>query len=327
MPNPVSIVVLLVCLAVLAGCSVLVDARADLKEAEAESRFPPEGRLFEVDGRTVHAVVQGSGPDLVLIHGASGNVRDFTFSLIDRLSPHYRVIAMDRPGLGWTDRAGPEFGGPWNTRAESPAEQARFLAAAARELGAERPLVMGHSYGGAVAMAWGLEEPAAGLIVVAGATMPWPGGLGPLYAVTGSALGGAQVVPLLTAFAPKGRVAATLEAIFAPQAIPEGYARKIGVGLSLRREALRANARQVNSLKPHVTEMSARYATLEMPIEVVHGTADEVVPARIHAIPLSETAPTANLTLLDGIGHMPHHVAEDDVVAAIDRAAKRAGLK
>ncbi|MGR3435557.1 MAG: alpha/beta fold hydrolase, partial [Shimia sp.] len=48
------------------------------REAEGRAAFPPEGRLIEVEGVQVHAVQTGDGPDLVLIHGASGNTRDFT---------------------------------------------------------------------------------------------------------------------------------------------------------------------------------------------------------------------------------------------------------
>ena len=323
----VLIVSILIVALMLAAASIVVDARADLKEAEAEARFPPEGQLIDVDGRTAHVVVEGSGPDLVLIHGASGNTRDFTFSLSKELAQNYRVFTIDRPGLGWTDRVSDAFGGAFNTRAESPGEQAAFLARAAQQMGVEAPLVLGHSYGGAVALAWALDQPAAGIVVLSGATMPWPGGLGPLYRINASALGGSQFVPLLTAFAPENRVSETLATIFEPQCPPEGYQRYVGVGLSLRREALRANARQVNSLKPHVAEMSAQYGDIALPVEVVHGTADTIVPAEIHAVPLSRTLPNAELTLLDGIGHMPHHVAIPDVIAAIDRAATRAGLR
>ncbi len=66
---------------------------------------------------------------------------------------------------------------------------------------------MGHSYGGAVAMAWGLNRHArhAALVIVSGATMPWPGGLGPFYAVTGSRLGAATVIPPSRPSRPPGR--------------------------------------------------------------------------------------------------------------------------
>ena len=101
----------------------------------------------------------------------------------------------------------------------------------------------------------------------------------------------------------------------------------VGTGLTLRRASLRANARQVNTLRPHVVEMSKRYPTLDLPVELVHGDTDDTVPLDIHSQPLSALLPDANLTVLPGIGHMPHHVAPEAVTAAIDRAARRAGVR
>ena len=63
--------------------------KAARNEALAEQRFPPEGRIIEVafNGAEtpVHYVQAGAGPDLVLIHGASGSTRDFTFGLVAAL--------------------------------------------------------------------------------------------------------------------------------------------------------------------------------------------------------------------------------------------------
>lgn len=329
MPLGRKLITLFTALALVGGCGAIVDRRADTRETLAEAQFPPTGQLVQVNGRTVHAHIEGRGPDLVLIHGASGNTRDYTFSFVERMKNDYRVIVFDRPGLGWTDRVSDEFGGPFNTAAESPAQQAAFLQAAADQLGVRRPIVLGHSYGGAVALAWGLNRPedTAALVVLSGASNPWPGGLGALYGIASSSIGGATVVPLIAAFAPTGRVDQALDGIFAPQSPPEGYAEYVGAGLTLRRDTLRANARQVNSLRPHVVEMSARYNTLPMPVEIVHGTADDVVPIHIHSEPLARQIPGSVLTRLDGIGHMPHHSAPDAVEAAIHRAAARAGLR
>ncbi len=315
-------------LATLAGCAV-VDRRADQREAQAEALFPPEGRMVEVDGRAVHAVVTGSGPDLVLIHGASGSTRDFTMSFVEAVSDRYRVIVFDRPGMGFTDRADPALRNPFRAEAESPAQQAAMLQAAAAELGAARPIVLGHSYGGAVAMAWALNHPDAisGVVVLAGATQPWPGELGRLYRLMATPLGGAAIPPLITAFAPADRIEGVVDSIFAPDPAPGGYGAAVGAALSIRRESFRANARQVNGLRPHLVGMSKRYGGIDLPVEIVHGDADTIVPLDIHSVPLSRQVPGANLTVLPGVGHMPHHTAPQAVVAAIDRDAARARLR
>ena len=303
-------------LAVLAGCGVAVDRRATAREAAAEARYPPIGQIIEVDGSRVHAFVEGQGPDVILLHGASGNLRDFSFSLSHALARNYRVIAFDRPGLGWSDDLG--------AAGSSPLVQAAVLQKAARKLGVRHPIVLGHSYGGAVAMAWALTDPdTAGLVLVSGATMPWPGGLGTWYDITASRLGGATVVPLITAFAGEGRAQAAVDWIFAPDAVPAGYLEYVGAGLTLRRESLRINARQVNGLKPYLEMMQPEYARLTLPVEILHGTADTIVPAKVHAIPLSKLLPNAKLTLVEGGGHMLHHAHPDIVLAAVARVAAR----
>lgn len=290
---------------------------------------PPLGQFVEIEGRRVHALVSGSGPNLVLIHGASGNLRDMAFGLLDRLDEDYRVIAFDRPGLGYSDSIDSAVDDAFTSRADSLAAQARLLQAAAAELGADKPIVLGHSFGGAVAMAWALERPdnLAALVDLAGATMPWETGLATLYRINGSVLGGAAVVPLIAAFAPEWMVEETVEAVFAPNPVPEGYADLVGAELAVRRDSLRVNARQVNGLLPQVTEMRARYPSIEVPVEIVHGFADTIVPLEIHSARLAELIPGANLTVLENVGHMPHHTVPDEVVAAIDRAAARAGLR
>jgi pimeloyl-ACP methyl ester carboxylesterase len=73
--------------------------------------------------------------------------------------------------------------------------------------------------------------------------------------------------------------------------------------------------------------MSQHYPQIDVPVEIVHGQKDPFVLPQIHAAPLAGQIEGANLTVLEGVGHMPHHVAPGSVVAAIDRAARRAGLR
>ncbi|TCP42109.1 alpha/beta fold hydrolase [Rhodovulum marinum] len=284
-------------------------------------RFPPTGRVLDIDGTRVHAHQEGDGPDVILLHGAGGNTRDFTFDLMARLSDRFRVTAFDRPGLGHTD--------PLHPHGESPFEQAEILEAAAVRLGLKPAVLVGHSFGGTVALAWGLNYPAraAAIVSLAGAAMPWPGGLGPWYAVASSDFGSAFVIPFISAFAPRMLADRAIERIFDPDPVPEGYGDHIGIELSLRPDTLRANTRQVNGLKPHIRAMAARYGELSMPIEILHGTADEIVPIEIHSRPFAALVPSTNLIELHDVGHMPHHARPDATVAAIGRAAQRAGLQ
>lgn len=305
----------------LAIFSAVVSFRATRHEERAEAEYPPHGQIIDMGGVNVHAVVMGQGPDLVLIHGASGNARDLTFSLAPRLAERYRVIVFDRPGLGYTDRL--------NTTGATLTQQADLLARAAAELGAKQPIVMGQSYGGAVALAWAVHNPGniSAMVGVAAPSLPWDTPLDMFYRITSSRLGSALVVPLITAFVPDSRIDQTLSSIFAPQAVPEGYADYVGVGLTLRRKSLRANADQRANILGEITALEPHYDRLTLPIELVHGTADTTVGNAIHSAPLSQRVDSAHLTVLDGVGHMPQHVAQEAVVAAIDRAAMRAGLR
>ncbi|GFE50154.1 hydrolase or acyltransferase (alpha/beta hydrolase) [Roseobacter cerasinus] len=321
--------VVIATLLVLALVAV-VQWRATAREAQASADFPPTGQLIATGSRRVHVQVLGdNGPDLVLLHGASGSLREFTFDLAHQLKDRYRVILLDRPGLGWTDRASARFGGSLNRNAESPADQAAMLQEAADALGVTNPIILGHSFGGAVALAWTLSRPkgTAALVMVSGVSQPWPGELDWQYRIMDTTLGNLIVPPLVSALAPGSLVRSSAESIFWPQQMPEGYLAHIGPDLTLRRQTFRANAQQINSLRPHVVEMSKRYSELTLPVEILHGTADEIVPIHIHSEPLAQQIDGAVLTRLEGVGHMPHQVATDAVVAAIDRAAARAGLR
>lgn len=276
--------------------------------------------MVQVAGRRVHALTLGTGRDLVLLHGASGQVRDL-LPLMERLAPHFRVTALDRPGLGHSQSLG--AGGV------APADQARHLAAAAQALGLKAPIVLGQSYGGAVALAWGLEvtgdQAAAALVLVSAAAMPWPGKLDWTYRLTETALGRVLILPWATALITDRKLQAMMPGLFAPEAAPPDYAARTGAALALPYGHLADNARQVNALFAHVTVMQHRYGELLIPVEVIHGAADPIVPAAVHAEPVSRLIPGAALTVLPAAGHMPHHSRPDDVVAAVLRAARRAG--
>ena len=241
----------------------------------------------------------------------------FTFDLAGRMAQEFRVISFDRPGFGHSDA----FGG-----LKSPMAQAQVLRDAAAELGVDRPILLGHSYGGAVAMAWALQAPGdvAGLTLLAPAVYPWPGELGLWYQLSSSWLGQKVVLPLVAGLAPRSAVDSSLEGVFAPNPVPEGYMDHLGYDLTLRASQLALNARQVDGLKGYVEAMSPGYPALTMPIEIIHGDQDTTVGLSFHSQRMADTLDNAQLTILPDVGHMPHHARPKDVADAIRRTYTRA---
>jgi pimeloyl-ACP methyl ester carboxylesterase len=142
----VGIVIMLLVL-ILLGLAVFTAWTA----RQVEKKLPPHGHFIEVDGARIHYLDEGSGPPLLLIHGLAGQMRNFTHSLLDRLKGDYRVIILDRPGCGYSTR-------PRRASAAISA-QARTISHLIQSLGLERPLVVGHSMGGAIALSLALNHP------------------------------------------------------------------------------------------------------------------------------------------------------------------------
>jgi len=67
---------------------VITSVIAAQREAKTERAFPPEGRFVTVEGQRLHVVEMGTGPDLILIHGLSGNARDMSFRMGPELAKH-----------------------------------------------------------------------------------------------------------------------------------------------------------------------------------------------------------------------------------------------
>lgn len=301
------------------GLVGLTGWRLAARDSAALAASPALGQILRVDGAAVHVLVQGSGPDLVLIHGASGNLRDFSFSFAAQLQDHYRVIMVDRPGFGHSD--------PLPDGETSLAAQAARIRGAVAQLDVTNPIVLGQSYGGAVALAWALQEPPAALVLVGSVALPWPGKLDPWYRINDTWIGRKTILPLASAFVPESYVRHSVEGVFAPHPAPPGYIDHLGLDMTVRFSTLSTNVAMVNDLWDQVTAQAPGYPGLDLPVELIHGEADTIVPPDIHARPLSQILPNAHLTILPGTGHMPHHTDAAAVIAAIDRAALRAGLR
>lgn len=286
-----------------------------------ERGYPPMGHFVEVDGGRLHVVEMGApdAPPVLLLHGASGNLGDLKLALGDRLAERYRVILIDRPGHGWSDR-------PQGDAGASPATQAALIHQAMTRIGVRRPIVLGHSWSGALATAYALAFPddVGGLVLLAPVTHRWPGGIGAINHVIAAPLIGPLIA--YTLIMPSGYLllAPGTNSVFAPQAPPPDYAARTGVAMLLRPREFIANARDLDVLKECVTRQSPRYGEIKVPVSIVAGDRDPIVYTDVHSRAIARQLPQARLTVLPGIGHMVHYAAPDEVIRAVDEVAARA---
>ena len=289
----------------------------EMSDETAESAYPPIGRLIEVDGLNVHATDDGSGgPPLILLHGANVNLRDWTFSLVDMLARDNRIIAMDRPGFGHSQRDSDRW---------PPGRQAEQLRAAAAKLGARRPILVGHSWGAVVALSWALEHPqeVSGVVTVSGATMPWGPAVDVLEGLGVTRVTAGYYISYLSKRADRGAVEAFVTRAFWPQTVPDGYLAYVGAPLSLRPSTIRASSEDLGQTHAALTAMSRRYGELKMPVEIVHGERDWLLTVQRHVVGFAECLPDARASVAAGVGHMSHHARPDLLKAAIANIVRK----
>jgi pimeloyl-ACP methyl ester carboxylesterase len=276
------------------------------------------GKFVNVAGLRMHVVdlaaretPAADGMPVVVLHGASGNLEEIRFALGDRLSAHRRVVFVDRPGHGWSERP---------ADAASPARQAELIANLLGELGIERAIIVAHSFAGAVGTALALDHPAqvAGLVLLAPVSHPWSTGIAWYYTAAATRFIG----PLFawTLALPVGTLVThlTVAAVFKPQTPPRDYVARAGIALVLRPTNFLANALDVAGLLAFITTQVPRYAGITAPTIVIFGDSDTVVSPRIHARQLVSVVPNSKLVLLKGVGHMVHYGAPEQVSAAIE---------
>jgi pimeloyl-ACP methyl ester carboxylesterase len=254
----------------------------------------------------------------VLLHGASGNLADMWLALGERLAARYRVILIDRPGHGWSDR-------PGGVADASPAAQAELIHDALGVLGIKRPIVLGHSWSGALATAYALDLPdeTSGLMLLAPVTHPWPGGIGLINDVVALPLIGPLIARTLILPAGFFLLKPGVAGVFRPDTPPPDYGARTAVAMLLRPSEFIANAQDLSGLKAFVRAQAPRYGELKMPVTIIAGDRDPVVYTDIHSRAIARQVRQATLTVLPGVGHMVQYVAADLVVDAIDEIAAK----
>ena len=308
--------------AILIG-AVLIVARPVFEThrlaAEAERKCPPVGRFVEVDGNRIRYVERGEGRPIVFVHGLGAQLHHFTGPIFDRFGPGYRLIALDRPGSGYSTRVRGATG--------ALSEQAAVIRRLVEELGLEKPLIVGHSLGGAIALALAVEHPDAisGIALLSPLThleTELRPEFRPLYIpskLVRWVVANTIAVPRSYQYAE-----ATLAYLFSPQKPTADYLVEGGGWLGLRPSHFYASATDFTAIPLDLGRIEARYGEIDMPVALMFGTADPIVAFAEHGAPMAGRIENLDFEVVEGMGHMPHFVEPQRVVAFIRRLAKRA---
>lgn len=261
-----------------------------------------------VDGLTLRYAERGQGRPLVLIHGALTGLEDMMTGLGPHLSATHRLIAFDRPGMGGSE-TGPGLGSLW--------AQAALLRKATHRLGIEQPLLVGHSFGGSIAMAWAARhaDEIAGVVALSALVYPemrleqvlmgpramGPGGEALSYAAMPM---DAMLMPLMW------------RGMFLPQQMPEAFAEAFPVDEAGERARLRTTAREALHLTSDLTRLVSSLPFIRSPVRAMAGSADLVANPQ-HGRTIGALTPHGRFQRLPGLGHMIHHFAQTAIAEAV----------
>ena len=265
---------------------------------KVERAVPPIGTFVDIDGDRVHYVDRGTGPAIVMIHGLAGVLQNFTHSLVDLLTERYRVVALDRPGSGYSPR-----------KRSAPAhllDQASFVARFIQTLGLDRPLVVGHSLGGAIALGVAIVRPdlPRALALIAPLTTPERHAPKAFRGLTipspfvRALVAGTIAVPMMMATAKR-----SVELIFAPEGVPGDFATAGGGLLGLRPSQFYNASTDMMAGRDDMPALVERYRDVRVPVSVLFGADDRILNSYAHGEALRERIRQARVRIVAG-GHM-----------------------
>lgn len=285
----------------------------------AEKAIPALGKFVTVDGNRIHYVERGEGRPILLVHGLGGTLHHMRRPLMEMFGDGYRLIAPDRAGSGYSTRDV----GLQGTLAEQAGQIAGFIDA----LGLEKPLLVGHSLGGAIALATALDYPekVAGLALIAPLTRFEPT-LPPEFKALAiasplrrSIVANTIAVPMSVKNAP-----VVLDRVFGPQQPPDDYGLAGGAMVGLRPSHFYATSTDLVGSRRDLAQYEGRYEELSMPVGILFGTKDRVLNYERHGLSMTDRIAGLDIELLDGVGHMPQYAETGRVAAFIRRIAERA---
>jgi pimeloyl-ACP methyl ester carboxylesterase len=284
----------------------------------AERLVPASGKFVTIDGNRIHYVEKGEGRPILFVHGLGAQLHQFRSTLFDKLDD-YRLIAVDRPGSGYSERAAGATGGL--------SEQALVVRRFIEALGLKKPLVVGHSLGGAVALTLAIEHPESisGLALLAPYTYH-SGAIAPEFSALyiPSPLKRRLISETVAVPAARKYADQTLAFVFGPQPAPADYMTESGGWAGLRPSHFYATSTDIVAIGNDYPRLQKRFGEIKVPVGILFGTADRVLDYQKHGVEMVGRIADLDLELAEGIGHMPQFSAAEQTTAFIKRMAERA---
>lgn len=280
--------------------------------------FPPSGQLLQVKGGTIHWQESGEGDPVVLIHGLSGNLHNFS-DIETMLARQYRVYAVDRPGSGHAKR---------DTATDADfAVQASMLLEWMAHINVARALLVGHSMGGAIALRMAILAPdkCAGLALLCPLVAPLPDRSGSerKWYIPGPPTRRLVSATLATPYRLR-HAKRNLNAIFAPDAVPADFALKYGGALSVHSDACYEAINDLAVMQDSLRQQRRLYHTIQCPTGVLFGAQDRILKPAYHTRCLAQALPNLTIERLAGRGHMIPMTAPEQCVRFIHQIAAHA---
>jgi pimeloyl-ACP methyl ester carboxylesterase len=283
-------------------------------QKDAQCQQPKEDYL-KIENVRVRYVEAGAGPVVVMIHGNAGSVDDFDFKSLGLLCRDHRVVAVDRPGHGKSDRT--------NGTAATLQYQTRLLHETLAHLGVTHPVIVGHSWGGALALSYAVEYPQeiSAIVLLAPAAYPDEGGDQFLRAVLETPVIGDVSLTVGRLVFGKRILKKELERAFYPDTVTDDYLRHAS-SLWLHHKQLRAYFADEFSLNKDLERISKHYPDIRIPVVIVTGDHDKVVSAKHNAYRLKGSIAQSQLIELMNTGHQVPQTHPESIYSALSLTLK-----
>ena len=300
---------LLICCCLSVGVSCWLVRRAD-------AAYPPTGQFIQVDGVRYHYRMAGEGMPVVLLHGSGASFEDYGYGVFDGLTRDFKVIAIDRPGHGYSGRPKGDVG--------APASQARIIRDVLHALAIDAAIVVGHSWSGALALAHAMQYPAhtSGLVLLQPTVYPQKKAPSMMIKALATPGLGFCLSYLMIPWAGRGAIRKTLQRAFAPDPIPSGYLER---AQSMWTRPGQARALAVDHVRRAATieALGEHYHELTLPVSLVAGAADSFIDPAGQVVRLSTMLADATIHTLGQAGHQIPQAHAEAVLHAIRELAAR----